>query len=50
MVRRYFGALPPDTVVVEVEAVDTAFGTGFSDPVEGSFAEVLARVEQEVAR
>jgi hydrogenase maturation protease len=50
MVLRYFGALPADTVVLEVEAVDTEFGTGFSDPVEGSFAEVLARVEQEVAR
>jgi Ni,Fe-hydrogenase maturation factor len=49
-VLRHFGALPTDTVVVEVEALDTQFGTGFSDPVEGSFAEVLEMVEQEVAR
>ena len=37
MVLRYFDALPPDTVVVEVEALDTQFGTGFSEPVEESF-------------
>jgi hydrogenase maturation protease len=50
MVLRYFDVLPADTVVVEVEALDTEFGTGFSEPVEESFDKVLEMVKQEVAR
>lgn len=50
IVARHFGALPDDTVVVEVEAIDTSFGTGFSDGVEGSFDRILEMVCEEVSR
>lgn len=50
VVTRYFKALPEDTIVIEVEAVDTAFGTGFSDEVESSVDRVLELVKEEVSR
>lgn len=50
VVTRYYGALPDDTVVIEVEAVSEAFGTTFSDPVEASFEPVLEMVLEEIAR
>ncbi len=50
IVARYFEALPSDTVVIEVEAADTSFGTGFSAEVEGRVDEVLELVRKEVAR
>ncbi len=50
IVARHYGALPPDTIVVEVEAVDETFGTTFSEPVEASFEHVLAIVREEVTR
>ncbi|MFN2388950.1 MAG: hydrogenase maturation protease [Actinomycetota bacterium] len=50
IVARYFKALPADTVVIEVEAGDTGFGTGFSDEVEKSVDRVLELVRKEVAR
>ena len=50
MTARYYQALPPDTVCVEVEAVDEAFGTVFSPSVEASFEPVLEMVREEVAR
>ena len=50
IVARYYKALPADTVVIEVEAGDTSFGTGFSDEVEKSIDDVLEMVREEVAR
>ncbi|MBA2725616.1 MAG: hydrogenase maturation protease [Actinobacteria bacterium] len=50
IVARYYKALPADTVVIEVEAGDTAFGTGFSEEVENSIEKVLEMVREEVAR
>lgn len=50
IVARYFKALPADTVVIEVEAGDIAFGTGFSEGVEASVDEVLELVRKEVER
>lgn len=50
VVARYFRALPADTVVIEVEAADLSFGTGFSDEVERTVDEVLELVRKEVAR
>lgn len=50
MVARYYGALPPDTVCIEVEAVDEAFGTVFSPAVEASFEPVRKMVHEEAAR
>lgn len=50
IVTRYYDALPADTIVVEVEAVDEAFGTTFSPSVEASFERVLEIVKEEVSR
>lgn len=47
-VCRYWKAFPPDTVVIEVEPADRAFGLGFSDEVEASVDPVLAMVREEV--
>jgi hydrogenase maturation protease len=49
-VCRHWMAFPDDTVVIEVEPGDRAFGLGFSDPVEAVVDEVLAMVHEEVAR
>ena len=49
-VVRHWGAFPADTVVVEVEPEDKAFGLGFSDSVEAVVPEVLRRVLVEVRR
>lgn len=47
-VVRHFRALPEDTIVIEVEPEDCAFGLGFSDPVERAVNEVLGLVRAEV--
>ena len=47
-VVRHFGEFPLDTVVVEVEPEDEAFGLGFSDTVEATVDEVLALVRSEL--
>jgi len=49
-VCRHWGALPADTVVIEVEPADSEFGWGFSQPVEDAVAEVLGMVRNEVSR
>jgi hydrogenase maturation protease len=50
VVARYYDALPADTIVVEVEAVDERFGTVFSPTVEASFERVFEIVMEEVRR
>jgi hydrogenase maturation protease len=50
VVARYYQALPPDTVVIEVEAVEEAFSTAFSPTVEASFEPVRQMVAAEIAR
>jgi len=50
IVTRYFKALPEDTMVIEIEAEDTTFGTGFSDSVESNLERVIGFVREEVAR
>jgi hydrogenase maturation protease len=47
-VCRYWKAFPADTVVIEVEPADRAFGLGFSDEVEASVDAILAMVREEV--
>ena len=47
-VVRYWKGFPPDTVVIEVEPGDRAFGLGFSDEVESVVDTVLAMVCEEV--
>ena len=49
-VCRHWGALPADTVVIEVEPADREFGWGFSQPVENAVTEVLDMVRREVER
>ena len=47
-VVRYWKGFPADTVVIEVEPADRAFGLGFSDEVESSVETVLAMVREEI--
>ena len=47
-VCRYWKAFPEDTVVIEVEPADRAFGLGFSEEVEASVDPILAMVREEV--
>ena len=49
-VCRHWGALPDDTVVIEVEPAESEFGWGFSQPVEDAVDEVLDMVRHEVSR
>lgn len=47
-VVRYWRGFPENTVVIEVEPADRAFGLGFSDEVEGVVDTVLEMVRSEV--
>lgn len=47
IVNRYFGSLPRDTVVIEVEAGDESFGTGYSEPVDAVVPRILELIRQE---
>src|SRR3954453_14865340 len=48
-VVRYWKGFPTDTVVIEVEPGDRAFGLGFSDEVESVVDTVLEMIQEEVA-
>jgi hydrogenase maturation protease len=48
-VVRYWKGFPTDTVVIEVEPADRAFGLGFSEEVEAQVDAILAMVREEVA-
>ena len=48
-VVRYWKGFPEDTVVIEVEPGDRAFGLGFSDEVESIVDTVLEMIQEEVA-
>ncbi|HEX2048027.1 MAG TPA: SpoIIE family protein phosphatase [Acidimicrobiales bacterium] len=45
---RHWGALPVDTVVVEVEPAEASFGLGFSDVLAACFDPVLDAVREEL--
>ncbi|HYX44447.1 MAG TPA: hypothetical protein VE760_05335, partial [Acidimicrobiales bacterium] len=47
-VVRYWKGFPADTVVIEVEPGDRAFGLGFSAEVEAQVDAILAMVREEV--
>lgn len=49
-VCRWGQVFPIDTVIIEIEPGDRAFGLGFSDPVEAVVDQVTALVRVEVAR
>jgi len=46
-VVRYWKGFPADTVVIEVEPGDRAFGLGFSDEVESVVDTILAMIQEE---
>ena len=48
IVGQYFGALPADVVVVEVEPEDTGWGPGFSERVEAALPELVETVRRAV--
>ena len=48
-VVRYWKGFPENTVVIEVEPGDRAFGLGFSDEVESVVDTVLEMIQEEVA-
>jgi Ni,Fe-hydrogenase maturation factor len=48
-VVRYWNGFPTDTVVIEVEPSDRAFGLGFSPEIEAQVDTILAMVQEEVA-
>ncbi len=47
VVNRHFGALPADTVVIEVEVGDESFGTGYSPRVEAAIPDILRLIREE---
>lgn len=48
-VLRHWGALPADTVIVEVEPADTSFGPGFSEEIGSSIEPIVDLVRSELA-
>lgn len=46
VVARFFGALPQETTIVEVEPHDASFGTELSDAAEAAYDAVLAHVRK----
>lgn len=49
-VARHWGALPPETFVIEVEPADCSFGLGFSEDLASVFDQVLDLVLEQVGR
>lgn len=48
VVNRYFGSLPEDTVVIDVEAGDQTFGTGYSDAIDAAIPLILKMIREEI--
>lgn len=48
IVNDYFGTLPEDTVVIEIETGDEAFGVGYSTEVDAAIPEVRDLIKAEV--
>ncbi len=49
VIATYFGKLPRDVVVIEVEAVDDTWGEGLTPTVEAVLPQVIAAIRQYVA-
>jgi hydrogenase maturation protease len=47
-VARHYGALPSETVIIEVEPADCSFGPGFSDELAASFDAIVTLVREEL--
>lgn len=47
VVNQHFGSLPRDTVVIEIEAGDESFGTGYSPSVAEAIPRILEMIRQE---
>jgi hydrogenase maturation protease len=48
VVNQFFGALPDDTVVIEIESGDEAFGLGYSEAVEAALPALRAAILSEI--
>jgi Ni,Fe-hydrogenase maturation factor len=44
IIATYFGKLPRDVVVIEVEASDDGWGDGFTPPVEAAIPKVIEEI------
>jgi hydrogenase maturation protease len=49
VIATYFGKLPHDVVVIEVEAVEDTWGEGLTPAVEAVLPQVIAAIRQHVA-
>lgn len=49
VVNRYFGTLPADTVVIEVEVGDQSFGTGYSPRINEAIPRIIELIRREAA-
>lgn len=47
VIMQYFGVLPADVRVIEVEPLDILWGPGFSDPVSAALSEVIDTARRE---
>lgn len=48
VVNRYFRSLPEYTVVIDIEAGDEAFGTGYSPEIEDAIPRILSLIREEL--
>ena len=48
IVNQYFGSLPDDTVVIDVEAGDQTFGIGYSSEVQDAIPRILSLIREEL--
>jgi Ni,Fe-hydrogenase maturation factor len=48
VIATYFGKLPRDVVVIEVEALDDTWGEGLTPVVEAVLPQVIAAIRQQV--
>lgn len=45
---RHYGALPAETIIIEVEPADCSFGLGFSEELAAAFESIVALVREEL--
>lgn len=48
IIATYFGKLPEEVVVIEVEAVDEGWGEGFTPPVERAIPKVIEEIRKQM--
>ena len=50
IIATYFGKLPREVIVIEVEAVDEGWGEGFTPHVEAAIPKVIGAICQHLTR